>query len=386
MIQQHYYTRERKGIFSKTPGYDTVAKSKELEEDFIIDTLHGLCFYEAPASLAGEEDPVKYPRAFFCVNTEDNKMVIGQSVFAGKDYTGQRNRYFTHNYIISETEREEYIRNPEKIIYSSGFVSDYNIEKGAIIPEVSQINSKETKLSFNSIEDMFKAVGMNSGIFKNIIKASFHGAKTNKKIYIVLDSENNNITELAKEILKYLYRGLPFAVRKKIGFMTYMKEPKIKDLINIVFLCKGSIKRITTEIKAGYLFDLPDKNFQLDEIEEEKHTFIDFVMDNIEDKETLNEFFDKADRLCIENSLSLSQYDKILQPIEEKFNYVENEGFDNLSINGQTSQNNSAAALTSSSENNSTDTKYMEESYQESSVWKKSLNFIKRIKDSFSSH
>lgn len=359
MIEQQYYTRERKGIFSRTPGYDTVAKSKGLDKEFIINTLHGLCFYEAPAALAGEEDIDKYPISLFCVNTEDNKMVIGQSVFAGKDYTGQRNRYFTHNYIIPEEERERYITNPERIIYSSGFARKYHIEKGTELPQVSEISISKNDDSFNSIEDMYLATGMNSELFINLIKASFDAAKYGKKIYIVLDSDMNKVTELAKGILKYLYRALPFAVRRKIGFITYMKEPKMKDLINIIFLCKGSIKRLTTDIKAGYVFDLANNSFYLDEIDEEKHVFLDFVMDNIESREDLNEFFYKADKYDLRDKLAILNYDEFLQPNQEEndnFNISE-ESKNGFKDNGSVSYSKVGA----------------------SSIWKGIVNFIKKL-------
>lgn len=312
MIEQQYYTRERKGVFSKTPGYDTVARSMNLDNQFIIDTLHALCFYEAPVTLIGEKDILEYPVSLFCVNTDDNRMVIGQSVFAGEDYTGQRNRYFTHNYIIPEDEKDKYIESPEKIIYSTGFTKAYDIEKGMIIPEVLEILQGQNEDCFNSIEEMFSVTGMNSEVFVKLIKACFDGASFGKKIYVVLDSKNNNISILAKAVLKYLYRALPFEVRRKIGFITYMKEAKIKNLINIVFLHKGSIRRLSTEIKAGYVFDLADKSFYLDGIDDENHVFIDFVMDNIENTEILKEFFYKADKVCVEDKLSIYKYDNIL--------------------------------------------------------------------------
>jgi len=359
MIEQQYYTRERKGIFSRTPGYDTVAKSKGLDKEFITSTLHRLCFYEAPASLAGEEDAAKYPISLFCVNTEDNKMIIGQSVFAGKDYTGQRNRYFTHNYVVSEEERDKYIVSPDRIIYSSGFAREYDIEKGINIPEVSEINITKNDDCFNSIEDMFLAAGMNSELFINLIKASFDAAQYGKRIYIVLDSEINRVTELAKGILKYLYRVLPFAVRRKIGFITYMKEPKLKDLINIVFLCKGSIKRFTTELKAGYVFDLASKNFYLDGIDEEYHVFLNFVMDNIENGEVLNDFFYKADKFCDEDKFSISEYDQLLEPIKEK----------------KTDDN-----ITEETKKGLEDKKGVDYNAVEvSSIWKKVINFIEKL-------
>ncbi len=311
MIEQHYYTRDKSGIFSKTPGYDTVAKSINLEDEFIINTLQDLCFYEAPADLAGEEQTFKYPKALFCVNTEQNKMIIGESAFAGKDYTGGRNRYFTHNYIISKEEKHVYIENPERIIYSEGFLHNYDINEGHIIPEIQEIKENKNLSSTSSMKEMFNKASINEEIFVNLIKASFHAAEYGKKIYVVLNCDSSNITDVSKEILKYLYRVIPFAVRRKIGFITYMKSPKNKNLINIIFLCKGSIKRINTEIKAGYVFDIPSNEFYIDGIDNKKSLFIDFVMNNVEKVEILNEFFYKMDNSKIRDSLNLCKYDDI---------------------------------------------------------------------------
>ncbi|MFL0197579.1 hypothetical protein ACJDU8_18710 [Clostridium sp. WILCCON 0269] len=313
MIEQHYYTRERRGVFSKTPGYDTVAKSEGLENEFITNTLSNLCFYEAPASLVGEENILKYPPALFYVDTEDNKMVIGQSAFAGKDYTGGRNRYFTHSYIIPEEEKYKYIENPEKIIYSAGFVRDYDIEKGTTIPEISEIKLSRDDDYFNSIEDMFSAANIDREIFADLIKACFQSVKYHKKIYIVLDCEYSDMNSTAKGILKYLYRALPFEVRRNLGFITYMKEPKIKNLINIIFLGRGSIRRLSTEIKSGCVFDLSKGDFYLEDIDQKKHEFIDFVMNNIENTEKLKNFFYRADSVLLEDRLDIYKYDGLFK-------------------------------------------------------------------------
>ncbi|MEW9097079.1 MAG: hypothetical protein AB2417_18535 [Clostridiaceae bacterium] len=310
MIQQHYYTRDKKGVYSNTPGYDTVGKSINLEDDFIVDVLHNLCFYEAPSILAGEEDILKYPQALFCVNTEDNKIIIGQSVFAGKDYTGNRNRYFTHSYIISEKEREDYIENPEKIIYLKGFVDNYDVDKGKIIPEVLETRVGKNTESFSSIDEMFSKTGIEKKAFKKLITASFNAALYGKKIYIVLDCEPKDLNNISKEILTYLYRCIPFEVRRKIGFITYMKEPQNKDLINLMFLNKGSIKRLTTEIKAGYVFNFADNNFYLEDLDGE-HSFTDFITDNIDKVDKLNDFFKTVDQFNMKNKLDIQEYDSI---------------------------------------------------------------------------
>ncbi|EET86375.1 hypothetical protein CcarbDRAFT_3189 [Clostridium carboxidivorans P7] len=158
---------------------------------------------------------------------------------------------------------------------------------------------------------MYSKASINEEIFTNIIKASFHAAQYGKKIYVVLDCEKNYIEYISREILRYLYRVLPFPVRRRIGFITYMKVPKNKNFINIIFLCKGSIKRINTELKAGYIFDIPGKEFYIDGIDSAKHPFIDFVINNIGNEAVLNDFFNKVDNHKIEESLNLCEYDDI---------------------------------------------------------------------------
>lgn len=329
MIYQQYYTRDRKGVFSSTPGYDTVARSPGLDDDFIINTLHNLCFYEVPELLAGESDKDKYPKALFYANVGDGKIIIGQSVFAGRDYTHERVRYFTHCYVISGGDEIKYIENPERIIYSSGFKENYDIEKGTSIGSIPEIKCDKTDDVFDSACDMLKAASINKDIFESLIKACFDAAAFNKKIYIVVDF-NKDTVKVEKGILKYLYRVLPFAVRKKLGFITYVKQPEIKDLIHIEFIHNGSTKISTRWIKSGYVFDISNNEFYLDGIDGKKHAFIEFVLDNIDNIKVLNDFFHKADSFC--SGLEVDDYDNLLMPKkngknhESKFQLDKNSG------------------------------------------------------------
>lgn len=315
MIGQQYYTRDIRGIYSKNPGYGTIAKSKNLDDDFIKNTLENLCFYEAPLSLLGEEDVIKYPYALFCANVEDSKMIIGRSVFAGKDYTGQRNRYFTHCYVISEQDADSLIEDPEKIIYSSGFESDYNVNLGMELEEINEIKTNFSEDIFPSFKEMLQAVSMDRETFVKLIKACFDSVKSNRKIYCTLPSEDN-IAVLSKGIMKYLYRALPFQIRRKVGFITYVKEPILKDFINIEFLCRDSIKRITTEVSSGYLFDLSKNEFCLEGIDEKNYEYINFVLDNIDNKCKLNSFFHDIYKSYSDDIISISDIDNIINPKE----------------------------------------------------------------------
>lgn len=268
MIQQQYYTRYKKGLYSNNPGFDTVAKSRNLEDEFIKSVLHPLCIYEAPSELIGEEDISKYPKALYCVNC-NKKMIIGQAVFCGKDYSGNRNTYFVHNYIIPEDEKCSYIEDPNKIIYMDNFKINWDFDFEKNIEEVKETGySKEDKLNI-SYDELKKELKIRDERFKQIILACKKSVESNRKVYIIIDVQVSLVDKYARELLKYIYSELTGDVREKFGFITYTKSPISVENINLMFLNKGSIKKLTTEIKAGFLFDFAEDNFYIDGLEED---------------------------------------------------------------------------------------------------------------------
>lgn len=272
MIEQQYYTRYKKGLYSNNPGFDTVAKSEGLEDEFIKRVLHPLCIYEAPLDLIGEEDTLKYPKALYCVNCDEG-LIIGQATFCGKDYSGNRNTYFVHNYIIPENEKAIYLENPDKIIYMDNFKVnwDFNFKKEIEeILETSYNKESEVNLSFEELKNKLK---IKDERFKQLVLACKKGVECDKKIYVIFDIEVSLIDKYARELLKYVYRELSYETREKFGFITYTKSPISIENINVMFLNKGSIKRLTTEIKAGYLFDFAENNFYIDDLEENEKKF-----------------------------------------------------------------------------------------------------------------
>ncbi|WP_456320018.1 GAP1-N2 domain-containing protein, partial [Paenibacillus zanthoxyli] len=96
------YTRERRGVYRSTEGFDTVAKSESLDNNFVKKILHPFCLYDAPAELAarGEKDESQYPPALHLFHLESGETVLGQSVFQAADFTGLRSAFFTHNYVL----------------------------------------------------------------------------------------------------------------------------------------------------------------------------------------------------------------------------------------------------------------------------------------------
>lgn len=95
-IQQQMYTRERKGVFRSTEGFDTVAKSSGLDVAFIKKVLHPFCMYDAPAELVSrsEKDGALYPEAVHLFHAENGETVLGRSIYQPVDFTGLRSAFF----------------------------------------------------------------------------------------------------------------------------------------------------------------------------------------------------------------------------------------------------------------------------------------------------
>ncbi|MFL0252495.1 hypothetical protein ACJDT4_18955 [Clostridium neuense] len=333
MIKQHYYTREKHGLYSDNPGYDTVAKSKGLSDAFVKDVLHKYCFYEIPAELLNENDYDKYPQALTAFNIPSGDMVIGRTSFVPKDFEGKRSTFFTHNYVISKEEKEDFIKKPNKIICADGFKSSFNNMNNSVLEELSNIEMENKNVDFLYFKELLKKLKINENTFKEIVMACFLSVLENRKIYIILDVDIAMLSFYAKELLKFIYEVLPYAVRRKLGFITYTKDYKSKDFIHIQFVSKSGIKTINTEINAGYLFDFVGNRFLKEGLEIREHKYLDFIVKNIDNHEKINNFIKEASDFCLD-SLNINDYDdfcKILLTSEEEEAFrIDEEGKINL--------------------------------------------------------
>ncbi|MCD2347927.1 GAP1-N2 domain-containing protein [Clostridium guangxiense] len=320
MIKQHYYTREKRGIYSDNPGYDTVAKSMGLSDEFVKEVLHKYCFYEIPVELLNESNYDKFPKAFTVFNIPSGEMIIGRTSFVPKDFEGKRSTFFTHNYVLGRKEKEEFIKNPDKIIYVDGFKNSYNIAYGGVLEDIRSIEMESMEMGFSSFQDLLTKLKIEENTFKEIVMACFISVLQNRKIYIILDVDVSMLSFYAKELLKFIYRSLPYAVREKLGFITYTKDYKSREFIHIEFVSRSGIKSINTDINAGYLFDFVRDRFLKEGIKTEQHEYLDFVVRNMKDTEKINDFIEKVSNFCLD-SLNINEYDdfcKILLTSEEE--------------------------------------------------------------------
>jgi hypothetical protein len=310
LIKQQYYTRERKGIFSRTPGFDSVAISAGIDLKMLKDIIHSYCFYDAPEELllnnAKEEE---FPKSLCFFTIEGGPMMIGQAVFKSSDYTGQRNSFFMHNYIIPEEEKYNYLKSPEAIVYSGGFITEYDMEKGMELPEVNKIAYAKDEDCFENSKVLLQELKIDEEKLKAILLAVYMSVINKKKLYIVLEVEIQKLNYYSKALIKFILKALPIEIRKKVGFLTYTNKTVSKKGINIIFVEKASRNLNTIEAKSNYVISF-EKNEWPKFNNEINYEFLDFLVNNLDEDKIINSYFEIMD-IVLRNSEGILDYHKI---------------------------------------------------------------------------
>ncbi|MBG9787855.1 hypothetical protein [Brevibacillus laterosporus] len=302
-IQQQYYTRGRQGIFRSNEGYDTVSKSASLDNSFIKKTLHPFCVYNAPKELQekGETQVDKYPEALFCFRAESGEMVIGKSVYVGADFTGQRNTFFTHNYVIPSVQRDEFCKTPAKIFGISSFTNHHEETNGKELPELEDLPYHNR--STGDKKQILARLGIDEQAFKQLLFATMSSLSTKKKVFISLDVDISETSEAATQLVEILYGCLPYEMRRQLGFLTYTNEPESKKYLHVIFVEKGSIRSGNGHMNKDFLFDFANKSILHADIQGE-HEYLTFAWNNLNEAVVLKSFYEFADEILAGEDLA----------------------------------------------------------------------------------
>ncbi|MFD0679180.1 MULTISPECIES: GAP1-N2 domain-containing protein [unclassified Paenibacillus] len=292
-IQQQYFTRDREGIFRTSEGFDTVAKSEGLDNTFIKNTLHPYCVYKAPKELLGraEEDSSLYPESMVVFHAENGDMVIGRSVYIGTDFTGQRSASFTHQFIVPNERKDEFLRDPQRLFRIRSFESSYDIRNGKSLPELDGISYGTAPVEAVEQERLLTKLGIDQTRFQQLIYAVMSSVTSKKKVYIALDEDIAETAESAKKLLEIVYRCLPYAIRSQLGFMTFNSEPEGKQHLHVIFVEKGSIRLPDRNMEKEYIFDFPSKRFVNTDLPGQEHSYLSFIWNKRNDSEQLEQLF-----------------------------------------------------------------------------------------------
>lgn len=291
LILQQYYTRGRQGIFRANEGYDTVAKSPGLDNQFIKKTLHPFCVYQAPRQLQerSEADVSRYPKALVCFRAETGELVLGQSVFVGADFTGQRNTFFSHNYVIPTERSDAFIREPARIFGVESFQKQHDEAKGKELPGLDELPYKQGTTGQDR-RQMLQRLGIDQTVFKQLLHAIMLSLSGKKKVFISLPGDIAESTAQAHQLLEILYTCLPYEMRRHFGFLTYSDEPQSKKHIHLMFVEAGSIRPGNGQNDKDFLFDFASQRLLNTELTEGKHDYLDFAWEFLQDSRILASF------------------------------------------------------------------------------------------------
>ncbi|WP_340021497.1 hypothetical protein MHI24_21175 [Paenibacillus sp. FSL K6-1096] len=316
MITQQMYTRARRGVYRATEGFDTVAKSESLDNNFVKKILHPFCLYDAPAELAarGEKEEALYPAALHLFHTESNETVIGQARYVAADFTGQRSAFFAHNFVVPGVRSEEIVEKYGDWLHA-GFAQQYDGEPGGTLPELEAIPVEEREASAEPLT-VLRRLGFTEELFKALVQAVMLSVSGKKKLYVALDAPVSELSQRAVELTEVIYASLPYDFRRRLGVITYAKEPQSRKYIHLTFVEKGSLRPGDRNIEKDYLFDMANGRVLNADFGESQQMYADLVWKTLgQPGGSLRDFARFADTLLLgestERKLSLAVYNEL---------------------------------------------------------------------------
>lgn len=297
-IQQQLYTRERRGIFRSTEGYDTIAVSAGLEHQLVKKHVHPFCMYDAPSELAasGEKQEEAYPEAIHLLRLENGDALLGRSVYQAADFTGLRSTFFTHNYVIPASRWASGELGVRHALRAS-FMERYELDDGMELPELDKLPQDGQERETPPPRALLAELNLGERRFMQLLYAAMIAAVGKKKVYIALDVAPGEISRKASELLELLYGSLPYAIGKQLGFITYAREPQSRKGIHLMFVERGSLRAGDRQIEKEFLFDLVHDRIMNADIDSRHQPYFDFVWSNLEQPERGQRFFAFAEQM-----------------------------------------------------------------------------------------
>lgn len=314
MITQQMYTRERRGIFRQTEGFDTVAKSEGLDSGFVKKVLHPFCLYDTPAELVarGEKEEAAYPAALHLFHTESGETVIGNSRYQAADFTGQRSAFFAHNLVVPSSRSGEIVDHYGDWLHAD-FASSYSGELGGTLPELPVIPvTRRSKLVAATVLQSLK---IEEDTFKSLLQAVMISVAGKKKIYVALDVPIEELSLRAAELTEVLFSALPHAFRRRLGVITYANEPKSRKYIHLTFVEKGALRPGDRSVEKDFTFDLVSGRRSGADISDSRQPYADLAWKVISSGGSMEDFLRFADKMLSKESperkLSIGPYNEL---------------------------------------------------------------------------
>lgn len=223
MISQHIYARSEKGLFTNLQGFDTVAKSQNLTEEFIKKYIHRYCVYDRPEN----NQDIYFFNNFMCNNKK--YYIYGKSSYI----YDKRDAYFTKSLIFDNFNFDILdFEFDNKIIY----------EHDLDVIDIKNIKTTDIFLCHNQI---LKDLDFNLHDLILVLNKITDCVLNNKQIFI----------KLSLDLVKLLRYYLPTFILEQISFITYMSDAsRHNNFYNIVFLDNHKKAELQNDIFYKYIY------------------------------------------------------------------------------------------------------------------------------------
>lgn len=253
IVQQHCYTRAKRGLFRQSEGYDTVAHSAGLTESFIKERLHPFCYYHPSRILQAKRvSAAEFPVVRTVVHFPEGLTMLGQTVYVERDFTGQRPAFFTHNLVL-----------PSMPGFFPGMVnwSEFLTGWNGGLPNGELLSELESLPFTDPAPESEGPLPFDNDWLDELVEAVLESVAGTKKIYVTLPG-----LDWVDPMLMWLYGRLPKEAAQILGFTTYSREPVNKKFLHLVFMDRGSLDGTNIDkIERDYIFDFDNGFFHVPE-------------------------------------------------------------------------------------------------------------------------
>lgn len=315
MAKQHIYTRGNAGLFTHVEGYDTIAVSNGLTEDYVKHNIYPFCFYEK--NNFDDEEADITPDVYYykyIKSPEDN----GTAVIFGKNsyIYSHRNYMLCNSIIVYGNELKKLYDNFENFIEFDGY--SIKPDNPCIIDDIIVEDYFKSYNVFMERDFIFRLLSINEKKFKCFLNNLFQCIERKETIYVKLGCERKFCSRYAKKLIKIIFINIPTSLKKRLSYITYSPTINIKIFFNIVFL--DSKVNMKSAKDMGICFDFSE-NVEFNS----KSYFLDFSWKNVI---FANRMFLQSEAYKYEysNNNILSQLDKaVIENIltcKNKFDFI----------------------------------------------------------------
>lgn len=247
-VEQHMYTRARRGIFRQSEGYDTIAVSAGLTNAFIKENVHPYCTYSPSRMLQKMNAPARdYPKAISIVHFPCGRMLLGQAVYIASDFTGQRTTFFAHHYILPPEMVADVLADIGSFLPRVKFLTEYDTAQGGVLDALDCLPVSE---KHHGLSDA--AVPQNIDLEKIMYKID-EAVTQSKKCAVIVDIEQKSMSEAVFGILSAMYKILPEHLKHKLGVCTYAREFVGRKGLHLTFLERDCMTVSDLRLKGDFV-------------------------------------------------------------------------------------------------------------------------------------